>query len=134
MNWQPRRELEATPSHHFPIIWPYGAMILKKLSPENAISPYPAKTIADLELDEKVYKPDFEITSKYQAFSKEIVRIFLLGLAVYGFLIKLASEQKLPVTQFEKIVGLCGLVAFAISAGCALLHGVSTRASSLRLE
>ena len=24
MNWQPRRELEATPSQHFPIIWPYA--------------------------------------------------------------------------------------------------------------
>src|SRR5579864_1465304 len=99
-------------------------MILKKLSPENAISPYPARTIADLELDEKVYKPDFEISSRYQAFSKELVRISLLGLGVYGFLIKLASEQKLAVTQSEKIVGLCGLFAFAISAGCALLHGV----------
>jgi NAD(P) transhydrogenase len=24
MNWQPRRELEAMPSQHFPIIWPYA--------------------------------------------------------------------------------------------------------------
>jgi hypothetical protein len=28
----------------------------------TAISPIPARTIADLELDEKIYKPDFEIT------------------------------------------------------------------------
>jgi hypothetical protein len=92
------------------------------LSAQNAISPIAAKTIADLELDEKVYKPDFEITSKFQSFSKELVRISLLGLGVYGFLIK--SVGKHYVTPFQKIVGLLGVVAFATSAACALWHGL----------
>jgi hypothetical protein len=68
-------------------------MELKDSSLRDPISPIPAQSIADLELDEKVYKPDFEITAKYQAFSKELSRIALLGLGVYGFLIKMATDQ-----------------------------------------
>jgi hypothetical protein len=101
-------------------------MILRRLSAQNTISPYPAKTIADLELDDKVYKPDFEITSKFQGFSKELVRISLLGLGFYGFLIRLASEQRIHATRIQEIVGLCGVGAFAISAGCGLVHGLMT--------
>jgi hypothetical protein len=103
-------------------------MILRRLSAQNVISPYPAKSIADLELDEKVYKPDFEITSKFQAFSKELVRISLLGLGLYGFLMKLGGEsghqQLVPATEIQKVVALGGAVAFAVCAGCALMHGV----------
>jgi hypothetical protein len=102
-------------------------MILRRLSAQNAISPYPARSIADLELDEKVYKADFEITNKFQSFSKELVRISLLGLGVYGFLIKLGGElgpqRLIQVTETQKVVALFGAVAFAICAGCALMHG-----------
>jgi hypothetical protein len=37
MNWQPRRELEATPSQHFPIIWPYEQDMLDKAA-EKALA------------------------------------------------------------------------------------------------
>jgi hypothetical protein len=94
------------------------------LSAQNAISPIAAKTIADLELDEKVYKPDFEIATRFQGFSKELVRISLLGLALYGSLVKLAIERGFAAMPLQKIVGLCGLVAFAVCAGCALWHGL----------
>jgi uncharacterized membrane protein len=102
-------------------------MILRRLSAKNVISPYPAETIADLELEEKVYKADFEITDKFQAFSKELVRISLLGLGVYGFLIKLATDK--PGSEFlhmlrnYRVLALCGVVAFAICAACSLLNG-----------
>lgn len=98
-------------------------MILSRLSAQNAISPYPAKTIADLELDEKVYKADFEISGKFQSFSKELVRISGLGLGVYGFLIKSGFEQRFLATTAQKIMASGGVAAFAICAACALLHG-----------
>src|SRR6267142_2179558 len=91
----------------------------------NEISPIPARTIADLELEERVYKPDFEITARYQAFSKELVRISLLGLAVYGFLIKLGTEQSsiLDALRKHSIIAALGVVAFASCAAFALIHG-----------
>ena len=96
-------------------------------SGELAISPYPAKTIADLQLDENVYKPDFQITDKFQAFSKELARISLLGLGAYGFLIKLAADKPgsefLLALQKNRWLALCGVASFALSAACALLHG-----------
>jgi hypothetical protein len=104
-------------------------MILRWLSAQNSISPYPARTIADLELEDKVYRPDFEITGKFQAFSQELVRISLLGLGVYGFLIKLATDEPAPQQRFlhamqgHKILAGCGVAAFAICAACALTHG-----------
>jgi|ERR1017187_97678 hypothetical protein len=102
------------------------------LGTDNDISPIAAKTIADLELDEKMYKPDFEITEKFQGFSKELVRISLLGLGVYGFLIKLGTEEKgtaqkfLMALQQHKFLAGTGVAAFALCAGCALFHGYET--------
>jgi hypothetical protein len=96
---------------------------------QNAISPIPAKTIADLELEEKVYKPDFEITEKFQGFSKELVRISLLGLTVYGFLIKMAADEPgdkrlfLQAIRDHNLLATAGIIAFASSAACALMHG-----------
>jgi hypothetical protein len=104
-------------------------MILRRLSARNSISPYPARTIADLELEDKVYRPDFEITSKFQAFSQELVRISLLGLGVYGFLIKLATDEPSPQQRFlhaiqgHQILAAYGVAAFAVCAACALMHG-----------
>src|ERR1039457_4288774 len=102
------------------------------LGTDNDISPIAAKTIADLELDETMYKPDFEITEKFQGFSKELVRISLLGLGVYGFLIKLGTEEKgtaqkfLMALQQHKFLAGTGVAAFALCAGCALFHGYET--------
>jgi len=100
-------------------------MILRRLSAQNALSPYPARSIADLELDDRVYKADFEITNRYQGFSKELVRISLLGLGVYGFLIK--EGKAIPATEVQKVVAMCGAVAFALCAACALMHGVMSK-------
>jgi hypothetical protein len=104
-------------------------MEMKDASLRASISPIPARSIADLELDEKVYKPDFEITAKYQAFSKELSRIALLGLGVYGFLIKMATDQPgvareyFVAIQEHRYLAVLGVAAFAASAACALMHG-----------
>jgi hypothetical protein len=99
------------------------------LTIKNAVSPIPARTIADLELDEKMYKPDFELTGKYQAFSKELGRIALLGLGIYGFLIKIGTEGNVDAGRFlralqqNRTLAGAGVIAFAVCAGCSLFHG-----------
>jgi len=91
------------------------------------ISPIPARTIADLDLEDRSYKPDFEITARYQAFSKELVRISLLGLGVYGVLIKMTTDEHgsrfLAALREHRVLAGAGVVAFAVCAGCALFHG-----------
>jgi hypothetical protein len=101
----------------------YGAMILRR-----AISPYPAKSIADLKLEDKVYKPDFEISNRFQALSKELVRISFLGIGVYGFLLKVATDATsgnayLQELRHHNYLAGGAIVAFAICATGALLHG-----------
>jgi hypothetical protein len=94
---------------------------------QAGISPIPARTIADLDLEERSYKPDFEITARYQAFSKELVRISLLGLGVYGILIKMTTDEHgsrfLDALREHRTVAGAGVAAFAVCAGCALFHG-----------
>lgn len=68
-------------------------MDFKTIFKQDTISPIPAKSLADLELDDKIYKPDLEITDRFQGVSKELVRISLLGLGLYGYLIKTAVDD-----------------------------------------
>lgn len=46
-----------------------------------------SKYLSNIPIKEDNYKVDFIILEKYQSFSSEILRLSLLGLAVYGFLI-----------------------------------------------
>ncbi len=92
------------------------------------IPPVPARFIADLELDDKVYKPDFELTTRYQGFSKELTRISLLGLGIYGFLLKWGEgvSGNNPVVHtmaLHPLVSAAGIVGFAVCAICGLFHG-----------
>ena len=106
----------------------------------DRMSPVPAQAIADLELDERVYAPDFEITARYQSFSKELVRISLLGLGVYGFLIKTAADEPgsehmfLRALRNHPVVAAVGIIAFATCAACGLIHGfLATRCLGYQL-
>jgi hypothetical protein len=47
-----------------------------------------ATRLSDIELPEAAYKADFELGSRYGDFVKEMVRLSLLGIAGYGFLVK----------------------------------------------
>ena len=104
-----------------------ASMQLFRVFRQDAISPIPATTVADLKLDEQVYKPDLDVSKRFQEFSKELVRISLLGLGAYGFLIKMAAEQGgdkyLEALRMHKILAATGVAAFAICASCALLNG-----------
>lgn len=68
------------------------------------------KYMAEIEIGENVYKADFNILEKYQGFSSEIceiLRLSLLTLAVYGFIItnmvfKLQGETSRMLKYFRQ--------------------------------
>src|SRR5687768_3020567 len=45
------------------------------------------KYLSEIPIEENNYKADFNILEKYQSFSSEVLRLALLALAIYGFLI-----------------------------------------------
>jgi hypothetical protein len=47
-----------------------------------------ARKLIDVDIPEASWKSDFDIVEKYQSFANEMLRISLLGIAGYGFLIK----------------------------------------------
>lgn len=47
-----------------------------------------AKSLKDVEIPDASWKPDFDLADRYQCFANELMRIALLGIAGYGFLIK----------------------------------------------
>ncbi|MFM9948404.1 MAG: hypothetical protein ACKV1O_10740 [Saprospiraceae bacterium] len=47
-----------------------------------------ARKLLDVEIPDSSWKPDFDIVDRYQSIANEMMRISLLGIAGYGFLIK----------------------------------------------
>jgi hypothetical protein len=88
----------------------------------------PAKTLADIALSDDVFKADFEITDKYQAFSGELLRLALLGIAGYGFFIGNVALNNAQASEFYAEVlnqsGLliAGLTLLALAAAFAVAH------------
>lgn len=91
------------------------------------MKPPAARALADLCLTEDNYKPDFEMTAKYQAFSGEILRISLLGIGLYGFLLShgggVGTVGKIvDATISHRILIAVSLVLFGCAAVCSLAH------------
>ncbi|HEY0021764.1 MAG TPA: hypothetical protein VGB24_02610 [Longimicrobium sp.] len=88
----------------------------------------PARSLVDISLSEDAFRSDFEITDKYQGFSAELVRLALLGIAGYGFLLSnLALNNAQPSDFFEKLVKFrwllgVGVVSLGVAAASALAH------------
>ena len=89
-----------------------------------------SKYLSDIPIEEVNYKADFIILEKYQAFSSEILRLSLLGLAIYGFFI---ADVILKITNNNtyiflkpflnnKVLFIIGAIALLITALCALGH------------
>lgn len=75
-----------------------------------------AKYLSDIPIHEDNYKVDFIILDKYQNFSSEILRLSLLGLAIYGFLItdvifKITNSKALYSFSANKLLFFLGAVA-----------------------
>ena len=86
----------------------------------------PVKSLQDIELDEQIWKPDFDIISRYQSFETEIIRLCLLGIAGYGFIIsQIKMDNMLPIFEslkHQKPLLMIGLLALGFSLALALTH------------
>jgi hypothetical protein len=87
----------------------------------------PAKSLKDIELDEDLYKPDFEVAARFDGLAKELERLALLGIGVYGFFITKSEISPSGLLAHHYVLPVVGLIALGISAGCALVcsHGNS---------
>ncbi|OHT43970.1 hypothetical protein [Flavobacterium tructae] len=90
------------------------------------------KYLSNIPINEDNYKVDFIILEKYQSFSSEILRLSLLGLTIYGFLItnvifKITDVDKknfIFIKPFSgnKLLLLLGAVILILTALLALSH------------
>ena len=85
----------------------------------------PGRFISDLEVPDTIWKADFDIVDRYQSFANELMRVALLGIAAYGFLIKevcLSENSNYSVEKmFTSLAGF-GLCSLTISLIFALIH------------
>ena len=70
-----------------------------------------------LNVPEETYKADLELLTKFQAFSGELLRLSLLGLSVFGVLLK---ANKLG--EGEYVFFKASIICFGICSGFALYH------------
>jgi hypothetical protein len=88
------------------------------------------KYLGGLPVPEDHYKVDLAVLDRYQAFSGELLRLALLGIAGYGFLIsntlfKGDAHGKYPLMiemAKNREFLLAGIIALAFSAASALIH------------
>ena len=79
-------------------------------------------------IDEKTYKPELELFDRWQAFSTELLRLALLGIAIFGFLYQQVfarfdayAQRDVPLS-LVKTLSQVSLLLFALSAVGALLY------------
>jgi uncharacterized membrane protein YfcA len=81
----------------------------------------------ELPVEDKYYKPDLEISDRFQAYSAELLRVSLAGVAAIGFFFdKLSQFLNFP-QQFwgnftVKGILILSLISLATSSALALLH------------
>jgi len=91
------------------------------------------KYFGGLPLEKEEYEADFAVVDKYQSFSAELLRLSLLGLAGYGFLIANIVLKATSGAQGEMLLRVflqtstisvlsIGAVALGIAAATALGH------------
>jgi hypothetical protein len=93
-------------------------------------------------LDEDKYRAERDLIDRYQAFVADLLRLSLLGIAVFGFLYKIMFEANLdsskltqPKLTYIAILGAIGVAMFGISATFALLFRfLSTKSLDLYIE
>jgi hypothetical protein len=71
-------------------------------------------------LDEAKYKAELQLVDRYQSFVAELLRLSLLGIAVFGFLYKIALENNANIDA-AKYPAALGVLLFGISAASALI-------------
>jgi len=72
------------------------------------------------ELQEDKYKVELELVDRYQTFVGELLRLSLLGIAVFGYLYKITFENNANM-EIAKYPAAAGVVMFGICALTALI-------------
>jgi hypothetical protein len=77
-------------------------------------------------LDENMYKAELELVDRYQSYVAELLRLSLLGIAVFGFLYKewftgLGPIPLLTIGGVAKTLAAFGVLAFGVAAVAALI-------------
>lgn len=97
------------------------------------------------DLDEKRYQSELALLDRYHAFSAELLRIALVGLAAFGFILKEIfvnidwAQASLPLVV-SKYLAIGSVLLFGVSAMCSLAHRYRTTEAarfffySLRLQ
>lgn len=88
------------------------------------------KYLSGIPLDEDYYKVDFAILDKYQMFSSELLRLSLLGLAIFGFFIANVIFKAVDQSTYiflkpfisNKPLFILGAISLLLSALLALGH------------
>ena|SRR5215207_5230660 len=80
------------------------------------------------QLDEEKYRAERDLVERYQAFVAELLRLSLLGIAVFGFLFKIIFEANLGSSKLAQIApklaffpAAIGVALFGASAVLALV-------------
>jgi hypothetical protein len=92
----------------------------------------PEKYLSEIPVDEDTYKVDFQVLDRYQSFSAELLRLALLGLTAYGFLLVNVFFEVAPggaapgarLAQLDQGIEffVVGAFALVVSAACSLGH------------
>jgi len=98
----------------------YIQSLLKEPYNDELKDPLRDPDIAFGELEEVRYKAELELVDRYQSFVAELLRLSLLGIAVFGFLYKITFEAGATI-GVAKVPAALGILAFGISAFAALV-------------
>ena len=81
-----------------------------------------------ISIDENTYKADLAVVDRYQAFSAELLRLSLLGITGYGFLLSQivfkGNESTLflhSLSNYREVLGI-GVFVLGLSSASALGH------------
>ncbi len=72
------------------------------------------------DLDESRYRAELELVDRYQSFVAELLRLSLLGIAVFGYLYKITFENYGNIGLPSAVPGALGVLMFGVSAAAAL--------------
>ncbi len=77
-----------------------------------------------IEIKENQVKSDFQIIDKYQSFSAEILRLALIGIGAYAYLLKDSNSifRTDSITPAIKVLSIISIVSFALAVVSTLIH------------
>jgi len=85
----------------------------------------PARSLKDVDIPDSSWKSDFEVVDKHQSLANELMRISLLGIAGYGFLIKevfMNDKKGISCSTTEKCFFISGAIALGLCLALVLMH------------